>query len=166
LRKCDWAITAFTCQRKRYRFIIALLGLCHILSTFQRLIKALLQKYSCTEFAYNHLDDIIVYSSRLSLHIEYICCVLVAFSSMSLTINQEKSFFFVTRVLLLGMIYELHGICLNTRKLLNMMEWASYYQKEVAEILGHYQFLSQVHSFGQRKASPIFWDQRQCILMD
>lgn len=59
LRESDRSVCAFTCGNKRYRFITAPLGLKTIPSQFQRWMKALLQRWGCSGFAVNHMDDII-----------------------------------------------------------------------------------------------------------
>ena len=68
LRKSDQFVCSFTCDGKRYKFIIAPLGLKIIPSQFQRWLKSLLQSFQCTEFTVNHLDDIIVFRKSCNEH--------------------------------------------------------------------------------------------------
>ncbi|KAL0492064.1 hypothetical protein AKO1_000939, partial [Acrasis kona] len=78
LRECDRSITAITCDRERYRFVTAPLGLKHIPSMFQRLIRAQLQYHDCLSFSYNHIDDIIIFSTNVEDHVEHVQRVLKA----------------------------------------------------------------------------------------
>jgi hypothetical protein len=123
LRECDRPITAFTCKRVRYRFVTAPLGLKHLPSTFQRMISGLLQQFNCTEYTYNHFDDIFIFSHNIDIHLKHVLRVLEALTSVKLTISQQKCFFFVIRVPLLGSIIEPHGIRPNYSKLCNMLDW-------------------------------------------
>lgn len=123
LRETDREVTAFTCGGKRYRFITAPLGLKHIPSTFQRRIRGLLQEHGVADEVHSHLDDLFIAHRDVERHTEVVCKVLQALTSVNLTINAEKSHFFVTRVPLLGMIADTKGIRPNPQKICNMMEW-------------------------------------------
>jgi len=86
LRQCDRSITAFTFKGVRYRFVTAALGLKHIPSIFQRMIRSLLQAHGCSDFTHNHIDDVIIYSKDIEEHKQHCIKVLNAFTSVSLTI--------------------------------------------------------------------------------
>jgi hypothetical protein len=119
----DRYITAFTCGNKRYQFITAPLGLKHIPSIFQRQIKSLLQLHGCADFTYNHIDDIVVYSSNFNEHVQHVQKVLDALTSVNLTINMDKCHFFTTKVPIVGFWVEANGIRPNYNKLANMQQW-------------------------------------------
>jgi hypothetical protein len=119
----DRYITVFTCGRKRYKFITAPLGLKHIPSVFQRTTKSLLQDHDCIDFAYNHIDDILIYSQSLESHVEHVTKVLTALTSVNLTIGLCKYHFFAVKVPMVGFWLEVGGIRPNLNKLCNMMEW-------------------------------------------
>jgi len=121
LKPEDKSITGFTCLGKRYRFITAPLGLKHIPSIFQRMIKALLQACGLSDFACNHVDDIIIYSKTLDEHVVHVQKVLDALTSVNLTIQPAKCNFFATKVPLLGFWIEQGGMRPNVDKLCNML---------------------------------------------
>ncbi|KAL0483582.1 hypothetical protein AKO1_001067 [Acrasis kona] len=122
LRSQDKSITGFTCLGKRYRFITAPLGLKHIPSIFQRMIKALLQANNLTDYACNHIDDIIIYSKSVEEHIIHVQNVLKALTAVNLTIQPAKCNFFATKVPLLGFWIEQAGMKPNMDKVCNMLQ--------------------------------------------
>jgi hypothetical protein len=123
LRRSDRNVTAFTVWNKRYRFVTAPLGLKHIPSSFQRMIKALLQEKGCADYACNFIDDIIIYSKSSEDHVSHIRTVLDALTGVNLTIQRTKCHFFCEQVPLLGYWLSKSGIQPNMDKLCNMMQW-------------------------------------------
>jgi hypothetical protein len=123
LRRQDRNITAFTVWNKRFRFVTAPLGLKHIPSVFQRMIKAKLQEKDCADFATNFIDDIIIYSASIEEHVEHVKRVLNALTEVNLTIQRSKCHFFCERIPLLGYWVSKNGIEPNIDKLCNMMQW-------------------------------------------
>jgi hypothetical protein len=123
LRRQDRNITAFTVWNKRFQFVTAPLGLKHIPSVFQRMIKAKLQEKGCAEFATNFIDDIIIYSATVEDHVEHVKRVLNALTEVNLTIQRSKCHFFCERIPLLGYYVSKDGLEPNVDKLCNMLEW-------------------------------------------
>lgn len=137
LRRMDRSVCAFTCDGKRYRFITAPLGLKTIPSQFQRWVKALLQQHECTDFSTNHIDDIIVFSTSISEHMNHVKKVLKALTSVRLTVNPEKCKFFATKLPVLGFWIQVGGMKPNVTKIWNMLEWRRPdSRKKVQSLLG------------------------------
>lgn len=123
LRECDRPLTAITCGNRRYRFVTAPLGLKHLPSLFQRRISGLLQDHNCSDFTHNYIDDLLVFSPDAETHVHHVQSVLDALTAASLTINKEKSHFFMTRVPFLGVILHPGGYAANIKRVVNMLEW-------------------------------------------
>ncbi|KAL0490195.1 hypothetical protein AKO1_006542 [Acrasis kona] len=85
------------------------------------MIKALLQASGLTDYACNHVDDIIIYSKTLEEHVVHVQNVLNALTSVNLTIQPAKCNFFATKVPLLGYWIEQAGMRPNVDKLCNML---------------------------------------------
>lgn len=101
----------------------------------------MLQNYGCSSYTHNHLDDLIVFSSSMEDHVQHLRTVLRALTETSLTINEEKSHFFVTRVPLLGMLVQPDGYAPDTHRLTDMMDWERpTTRKKMQSLLGTINF--------------------------
>jgi len=168
LREDDRSICAFTCDGIRYRFITAPLGLKVIPSQFQRWLKALLQKFGCSSYTVNHLDDIIIYSTSVEEHVTHVRQVLKALTSVNLTVNEKKCIWFATQLPVLGFWLQTNGIRPNLTKICNMLEWTRpTTRKEVQRLLGIINFFRRfipnisdlLHPIMQIRAKNFVWEQ-------
>jgi hypothetical protein len=123
LRTSDQPLTAFTINGKSYMFTRGQLGLHQMPSDFERIITAQLAKHGCTEYTWVHIDDLWIGSPNLDQHVTHLTTVLNALTEVCLTINIDKSEFFVLQTVYLGRIVTIDGIKPYLKKICNMLEW-------------------------------------------
>lgn len=97
----------------------------------------MLQLHGCLDFSINHIDDIIICSKDKDTHVEHIKKVLIALTSVNLTVQPAKCIFFVVKLPVLGFWMEIGGMRPNLNKLCNMLEWQGpNTQKKLQSLLG------------------------------
>lgn len=101
--------TAFTTHAGLYHFTVMPFGLTNAPATFQRLMDLVLGglKWSC---ALVYLDDIIVYSSTFSSHLQHLELVLQRIQESGLTLHLSKCHFCKTKLRYLGHVVSQSGI--------------------------------------------------------
>ncbi|CAF3331006.1 unnamed protein product [Rotaria socialis] len=101
--------TAFTTHAGLYHFTVMPFGLTNAPATFQRLMDLVLGglKWSC---ALVYLDDIIVYSSTFSSHLQHLELVLQRIQASGLTLHRSKCQFCKTKLRYLGHVVSQSGI--------------------------------------------------------
>lgn len=162
LRESDREVTAFTCRGKRYRFITAPLGLQHIPSAFQRRIRGLLQKAGLANEVHSHLDDLVIAHKDPDKHAEIVRRTLEALNNVRLTINIDKSTFFATRLIILGMVVEADGIRPNLKKVCNIMDWKRPTSKRaVQSFIGKVGFFRRFLPEAAKLLKPFYDKQKE-----
>ncbi|CAF3358581.1 unnamed protein product [Rotaria socialis] len=101
--------TAFVTHAGLYHFTVMPFGLTNAPATFQRLMDLVLGglKWSC---ALVYLDDIIVYSSTFSSHLQHLESVLQRIQASGLTLHLSKCQFCKTKLRYLGHVVSQTGI--------------------------------------------------------
>lgn len=120
LKKECQPLTAFTYEGRQYMFARAPFGLKPLTSIFQRGMSTL---FYDLDYMGNYVDDILIASDTIDQHIMYAKTVITCLTEAQLIINQEKSKFLLTRVLLLGFNVDANGMSINVEKIANVQDW-------------------------------------------
>jgi hypothetical protein len=127
-------------------------GIANAPSTFQRTMTSLLGHLS---FVFVYLDDILIFSSTPSEHINHLTQVFHILQNANLTINQQKSQFYKTNVEYLGFNISANGITPSPRNL-NILQNLPMPQtkSQLRKILGTLNFFRNLlPNFSQRLAN-------------
>lgn len=118
----DKAKTAFCTPFGLFEFNRMPFGLCNALSTFQRLMQRLLGDQQCQSLLL-YLDDIVVYSSSVSQHLERLELVLGRLEREALKAKLDKCSFFQPKVQYLGHVISKEGVSTDPSKIEAVAEW-------------------------------------------
>ncbi|KAL1257999.1 hypothetical protein QQF64_011243 [Cirrhinus molitorella] len=99
-------------------------GLCNAPSTFQRLMERLFGDQQCRSLLL-YLDDIIVFSSSVSQHIERLEVVLSRLKREDLKAKLSKCAFFQKQVGYLGHVILAQGVSTDPKKIQAVAQWQS-----------------------------------------
>lgn len=95
------------------------------------------KNHNCSDFTHSYIDDLLVFSPDPETHVRHVQSVLHALTSASLTINKDKSHFFMTRVPFLGVILHPRGYAANVKRVTNMLDWKRpHNRKTLKSLLG------------------------------
>ena len=86
----DYQKTYFSALGRQFMFVGAPFGIKTLTSTFQRAMHSL---FVDKPFVMVYVDDLLIHSSSLELHVEHVAEVIRILSSVNLTINRDKSKF-------------------------------------------------------------------------
>lgn len=142
----DRAKTAFCTPFGLFEFNRMPFGLCNAPGTFQRLMERMFgdQRFQSVLL---YLDDIVVFSSTVSQHLERLENVFSRLDQQSLKVKLSKCHFFQKEVKYLGHVVSEHGVATDPDKVAVVREWrrplhlaelrsflgfASYYRRFVA----------------------------------
>jgi hypothetical protein len=103
--------------------------------TFQNFINDIFMKY-LNEFVVTYLNDILVYNNSLKEHREHVKKMLQKFRDTEIQIDIDKCEFHTTETKFLEVIVERNDICMNSKKIAAIVEWAiSIHLKQVQVFL-------------------------------
>ncbi len=119
----------------QYRYVRAPFGLKQLISTFSRVMAAVLSEFN---YATNYVDDIIIVGGRnISEHTDRVRVVIEKLTSYNLTLNTEKSTFAASKVKVLGFIVDKQGSFVDRSKFEKVINWKRPQSgKEVQRLLG------------------------------
>jgi hypothetical protein len=109
-------LTAFNCALGHYEFKVMNFGLCNAPATFMRLMNNLFGKYY-GKFVVCYLDDLLIYSSTLELHIQHVEEIFKVLALNSLPVKVSKCIFASDEVPYCGHIVSYKGISVDQSKL-------------------------------------------------
>ena len=128
--------SAFCVPNGLYQFKRMPYGLCNAPATFQRLMEQVLSGLNW-EICLLYIDDIIVFSSDFSQHLERLDKVMSRIEKSGLKINPKKCKFFTSEVKFLGHIVSAKGISTDPDKISAVKNWPRPYTvKHVRSFLG------------------------------
>lgn len=113
VKECCKEKTTFVCRFGTYKFEVMQFGLMNAPSTFQRMIDNLPRKLP---FFRVYLDDVVVFSSDIHRHMQYIKEDIELVAGHGLKIRLSKSEFAKMKVTLLGHVIDSHDVRVYPRK--------------------------------------------------
>ena len=96
----EWK-TAFYILYRHFEYLVIPFGLTNMLVTFQSLIDYVIRPF-LDKFVVYYLDDILIFSKTLVEYRKYIRAVLDTLYQYKLSVNKEKSEFYITKMVFLG----------------------------------------------------------------
>ena len=109
----EWK-TTFRTHYRHFKYTVLPIGLTNVPATFQRLINKTLAKLLDIYYV-AYLDDILIYSSNPSQHVEHVRLVLERLRSAGLFANTDKCDFHLSEVEFLGYLVSSSGIFTRRR---------------------------------------------------
>ena len=119
----EWK-TAFRTRYGLYESLVMPFGLTNAPADFQHFINDALHPF-LDHFCTAYLDDILIYSTMLEEHREYVRGVLEALSRAGLHLKPEKCHFHKTEVKYLGLFISANGVRMDPEKVTAVLEWGS-----------------------------------------
>ena len=116
----DCQKTSFSALGRQFMFVGAPFGIKTLTSTFQRVMHSL---FVDKPFVMVYVDDLLIHSSSLELHIEHVAEVIRILSSVNLTINRDKSKFGFSKLVYLGHMISAEGVYPDPLKLETIRDW-------------------------------------------
>ena len=118
--KEDRDVTTFSHEGQQYQFRGVPFGFKHTPAIFQKVINSIVSKFK--GFAFNYIDDIIIYSSSFAEHEKHVQIVLEELNKWNLRVN-DKTEFGLTEMIILGFKMSRQGMKMVQEKLLVMDHW-------------------------------------------
>ena len=139
-------LTAFRVPRGLFQFNRLPQGLCTSPSTFQRVMEYLFSDMNMVKLLL-YLDDVLVFSSSFTDHLERLEEVLTRLKSAGLKLNGKKCKLFQSEVTYLGHVVSSKGIAVEPSKIDKIRLWpVPQNQEQLASFLGlawyHRRFIS------------------------
>jgi hypothetical protein len=106
---------AFHTHHSHFEFLVMPFGLSNAPATFQALMNDVLQSF-LRRFVFVFFDDILIYNSSWSEHLQHVCLVLDALRAHSLHLKRSKCSFGSRLVAYLGHVISAEGVAMDTAK--------------------------------------------------
>lgn len=161
----EWK-TAFKTREGLFEWLVMPFGLSNAPSTFMRIMNQALRPF-IGRFVVVYFDDILIFSSSLSIHLDHLRDVLSVLRREKLFGATKKCSFGVSQVLFLGYIVSAKGLQVDPAKVAAIQSWPSPTTlTEVRSFHGLASFYRRfVHQFSSLmspitdciKSSPFFW---------
>lgn len=119
VRPADVSKTAFRTHDDYYEFLVMPFGLSNAPSTFQATMDDIFRPY-LRKFVLVFFDDILIYSSSWSLHLEHLELVLKLLQKHELVAKRSKCQFGQTKVDYLGHVITPAGLSVDPSKILTI----------------------------------------------
>ncbi|GKA11101.1 ty3-gypsy retrotransposon protein, partial [Tanacetum coccineum] len=114
--------TAFCTHDGHYEFLVMPFGLTNAPSTFQATMNRLFFPY-LRKFVIVFFDDILVYSTTLSAHLEHLECVFHCLQEHQFFVKRSKCVFGAGELEYLGHVISARGVEMDPKKLLAVRDW-------------------------------------------
>lgn len=153
IEESDRDKTAFITKYGLFEYKKMPFGLCNAPSTFQRCVELILRGLQWKTLLI-YIDDIVIYSSDLTTHIQMLDEVLSRLSKAGLKLKPTKCDFFRNEVLFLGHVISDKGIKPNPSAIQSIKDWKEPKTvKQVQQFLGFCGYYRQfVRSFSELAA--------------
>jgi hypothetical protein len=122
MHEADIEKTAFHTHEGHFEFLVMPFGLTNAPVTFQSLMNFVLQPF-LRKFVLVFFDDILIYSSSWSSHLQHINVVLTALCDHQLRLKRAKCSFVTSSVAYLGHVISANGVTIDREKVAAMMSW-------------------------------------------
>ncbi|GKA36214.1 retrovirus-related pol polyprotein from transposon 17.6 [Tanacetum coccineum] len=128
--------TAYRTHDGHYEFLVMPFGLTNAPSTFQATMNRLFSPY-LRKFVIVLFDDLLVYSTTLTAHLEHLECVLTCLQEHQFYVKRSKCVFGAATLEYLGHIISKHGVEMDPKKISGVREWhVPQSQRQVRGFLG------------------------------
>lgn len=128
--------TAFQTHDGHYEFLVMPFGLTNAPSTFQATMNRIFSPY-LRKFVIVFFDDILVYNSTLTAHVEHLQCVFNCLQEYQFYVKRSKCVFGAASLEYLGHIISGQGVEMDPKKVEAVMAWpVPKTQKQVRSFLG------------------------------
>jgi hypothetical protein len=117
----DVAKTTFRTHYIHFKIMVMAFGLTNAPPTFQALMNDVLQDYLCRFVLV--FDDILIYSSSWSEHLQHVCVALTALRQHRLAVKQRKCIFDSQSVAYLGHVISASGVAMDPTKVEVVQAW-------------------------------------------
>jgi hypothetical protein len=124
MREEDIPKTAFTTHLGHFEYVVMPFGLTNAPATFQSLMNSILSDF-LRKFALVFFDDILIYSTSLSDHVNHLKTVLEVLRQNKLFAKLSKCTFGQTEIDYLGHIISKDGVATDPSKLQIIQQWPS-----------------------------------------
>ena len=114
--------TAFRTHHGHFEFLVMPIGLSNATATFQALMNDVLQSF-LRRFVLVFFDDILIYSSSWSEHLQHVRLVLDALCANGLHLKHFKCAFGSRSVAYLGHVISAEGVATDTAKVEAVASW-------------------------------------------
>jgi hypothetical protein len=114
--------TAFNCQFGQFEFCVMPFGLSGAPGTFQRIMNNIFKEY-INKFVMVYMDDILIYSPSLELHLNHLNQVLTTLKQNKFYLRIDKCAFGLKEIEYLGHIVNQNGIKPTQKKIKAVMDW-------------------------------------------
>jgi hypothetical protein len=118
----DVAKTAFRTHHGHFEFVVMAFGLTNAPPTFQALMNGVLHDY-LRRFVLVFFDDILIYSSSWSEHLQHVRVVLTTLRQHQLAVKQSKCVFGSRSVAYLGHVISAGGVSMDPAKVDAVQAW-------------------------------------------
>jgi hypothetical protein len=118
----DIAKTAFRTHHGHFEFVVMAFGLTNAPSTFQALMNSVLCDF-LRRFVLVFFDDILIYSTSWSEHLQHVCAVLTVLRQHHLAVKHSKCIFGSPTVAYLGHIISAKGVAMDPSKVEAVQAW-------------------------------------------
>lgn len=114
--------TAFRTHHGHFEFLVMPFGLTNTPATFQSLMNSVLQPF-LRKFVLVFFDDILIYSTSYSEHLQHLRTVLSALRANTLHVKKSKCAFATDSVQYLGHVISKSGVAMDTDKVTAVTAW-------------------------------------------
>ena len=139
----EWKTTFYTLYRY-FKYLVIPFGLTNIFTMFQSLIDYTIRPF-LDKFTVYYLDDILIFSKTLAEYRKYIRAVFNVLYQYKLSVNKEKSEFYITKIVFLGYKISPSQICIEPSKVEVIKNWPI--PTNVIEVRGFIGFINFYRMF-------------------
>ena len=114
--------TAFCTHHDHFEFLVMPFGLSNTPSSFHTLMNSVLKPF-LRRCVLVFFDDILIYSSSWTEHLQHLCAVLVTLRAHRLHLKRSKCSFATTTVHYLGHVITAEGVAMDTTMVAAVQSW-------------------------------------------